>query len=153
MKTRLGKIIFAILFLLPVCANAIITKDFYYDGQIVDGDYFNKVNVWNTATVNMTGGSVPDNVIVHNSATFNFSGGNPGWISALDNSTANITGGFSAVSVGDNATGNISGNANVADASTGGSGTLNIYGGTIDVQLYSWQELIGDSHPFFLTSH
>lgn len=57
MKTRLWKIIFVILVLLPVCANA-TTMDFYNDGTITDGNNFGTVNIWDDANVTMTGGKV-----------------------------------------------------------------------------------------------
>jgi len=112
------------------------SKTFNSDGTIQDGDTWYGVSIYDTppnhTTVNMTGGLIVDNgIAVHNAATFNFSGGSSGWITAYDQSTANIIDGLSTVSVGDNATGNISGNASVAMASVGGSGIFNVYGGTI----------------------
>lgn len=35
-----------------------ITKDFYTDGQIADGNYFDVVNLWDSAVVDMIGGEV-----------------------------------------------------------------------------------------------
>jgi hypothetical protein len=69
--------------------------------------------------------------MVHDAATFNFSGGDLHYITAYDQSTVNITGGFSGVNVVQNATGNISGNANVGAANIDGSGILNVYSGSI----------------------
>jgi hypothetical protein len=57
MKTRLWKIIFAVLFLVPVCAKA-TTIDFNENGTITDGNVFDTVNIWDNANVTMTGGVV-----------------------------------------------------------------------------------------------
>lgn len=124
-------VFFAILLLLPVCANAM---DFYNDGWITDGNNFDTVNIWDSAVVNMTGGSVLDGMYVYNAATLNITGGSvsPGGLNAYDQSTVNISGGLvHGLGVIDHATANISNNASVATASASGSGTINIYGGTI----------------------
>jgi hypothetical protein len=111
-------------------------KYFYSDGTIQDGDSWYGVRIYDTppnhTTVNMTGGVIVDNGIsVYDAATFNFSGGVPGWISAYNQSIANITGGFSATNVTNNATVNISSNASVAMAEAYGFGIFNVYSGNI----------------------
>jgi hypothetical protein len=83
MKKGVLKIVFAVLFLLPVCANATIVKDFYTDGQIVDGNVFDTVNVWNTANVTMTGGEVVW-CNVYDSGIFTYNSGDIGFVYAYD---------------------------------------------------------------------
>ena len=92
MKKGLWKIIFAILFLLPVCANA-TTIDFYNDGTITDGNDFYWVNVWDNATVDMTGGRV-SNFYTYQTSTVNFSDGNVSSFHIEDTSHVNVSGGF-----------------------------------------------------------
>jgi hypothetical protein len=110
MKKKLAITLFAILFAFPICANATITKDFYTDGSVVDGNYFDVINVWNSATVNMSGGQVStfctyqtstldlsegliNDLIVCNSSNVNLTGGQIGYyLGAFDSSVVNIYG-------------------------------------------------------------
>ncbi|MCX5633994.1 MAG: hypothetical protein NTW93_10035 [Phycisphaerae bacterium] len=93
MKTRLWKIIFAIL-LLPVWVNA-TTIDFYTDGTITDGNVFDTVNIWNTATVDMIGGVVTWSFNTYNTSTLNISGGDTSaFINLHDDSILNLSGGI-----------------------------------------------------------
>jgi hypothetical protein len=137
MKTRLWKIIFAILFVFPFCAQA-TSITFTSDANIQAGDSWSSVSIYDTlpahTTVNMTGGVITDGgVHVYNAATFNFSGGTMygGGIEAHDQSTVNITSSVKGVGVSDNATVNISNNTSVAIADAYDFGILNVYGGTI----------------------
>ena len=88
MKTRLWKIIFAVLLLLPVCANA-TTIDFYTDGTITDGNVFNIANIWDSANVTMTGGIVY-HCNMNNSASLDFYDGYIGVIDMNDTSVARM---------------------------------------------------------------
>ena len=88
MKTRLWKIIFAVLLSLPLCANA-TTMDFYTDGTIVDGNNFERVNVWNTATVDMTGGRA-FYCNLYDSSAFNFYDGDVGAFSTYQSAIVNV---------------------------------------------------------------
>jgi len=92
MEKKLLKFVLAILFLLPVCANS-TTIDFYTDGQIVDGNYFDNVNVWNNANVTMTGGQVFD-FNTYQTSIINFSGGKVTHFYIYDNSQLNACGGW-----------------------------------------------------------
>jgi len=83
--------LFAFLFLLPLCANA-TTVDFYTDGTITDGDSYTTVNIWDTATVDMTGGNVSA-CNINNFASLISDNGSIGIIACCDNSTADILGG------------------------------------------------------------
>jgi hypothetical protein len=88
MKTRLWKIIFAIL-LLPVCANA-TTMDFYTDGTITDGNIFDIVNIWDIANVTMTGGWV-GNLYTYESSITNIDSGTIHFaIQTYDSSVVNL---------------------------------------------------------------
>lgn len=90
MKTRLWKIILAIL-LLPVCAKALIMRDFndHETGTIQTGDYYDIVNIWDSATVNMSGGQA-SSCYVNDAATLNYMDGVIWWMVASENSTVNV---------------------------------------------------------------
>ena len=90
MNTRLWKIIFAILLSLPLCANA-TTIDFNDNqtGTITYGNVFETVNVWDTATVDMTGGWAYY-CNLYDSSTFNFYDGDVGAFSTHQSATVNI---------------------------------------------------------------
>jgi len=74
-KWKLLRFVFAVLCLLPVCANAIIIKDFNTNGQIVDGNEFYTVNVRNNAMVDMLGGLITFSINTYNTSVLNISGG------------------------------------------------------------------------------
>jgi hypothetical protein len=92
MKKKLLGTILAIL-LLPVCANA-TTMDFYTDGTITDNNVFDTVNVWDTATVDMSGGNVVTSII-HDTATLNYTSGEIQFIITYGNSTVNVNSDYS----------------------------------------------------------
>ena len=75
MKKGALKFVFAVLILVPVCTKATIIKDFNENGTIATGDYYDQVNIWNTATVDMTGGRVTSTINTYNTSTLNISGG------------------------------------------------------------------------------
>jgi hypothetical protein len=83
----------AILFtFLPLCVNA-TTIDFYTDGTIQSGDYYNFVTLHDFATVTMTGGIV-NGVRAFDTSVFNFQSGTIGTVFQFyGSSTANISGG------------------------------------------------------------
>jgi len=85
-------ILLAILFLLPVCANA-TTIDFYNDGTIVDGNYFDQVNIWNDATVDMTGGYVAS-CDTFDTSVLNYLDGGIQWGVTHENSILNVYSGY-----------------------------------------------------------
>jgi len=92
-KWKLLRFVFAVLCLLPLCANATIDVNIYSDTTISSGDY-GAVNIYDTppdqTTVTMTGGTA-ESVWTYNSSIFNImQNGNVSWvISAQD--TSNIT--------------------------------------------------------------
>jgi hypothetical protein len=128
MKTRLWKIIFAILSLLPVCASA-TTIDFYEDGWITDGNVFDTVNVWDTATVNMTGGQVLD-FYTYQTSTVNLNAGDVlhGFY-AQNESIVNMSGGsIDHLIVYNTSIANLSGGQIGYHISASDSSIVNIYG-------------------------
>ena len=133
MKTRLWKIIFAVLFVLPVCAKA-TTIDFYTDGTIVDGNVFERVNVWDSATVDMTGGEV-SRFYTYLTSTVNFNGGTISSLFVGDNSQLNMSEGLidGSLNVSGSSIANLTGGqipfySQGAFISAGGSSIVNIYG-------------------------
>jgi len=159
MKKRLGKTIFAILFLLPVWAYS-TNITFTSSGTITDGNTYDNVYVRNNGTVvNMSGGQIQTNLITFDSSTFNMSGGlisSSGvyiTVGVNDLSTINISDGtiektnFVLYGSANISGGNITGNVNKANPSsilniTGGNlifgdfyiyGTLNISGGLLNI--------------------
>jgi len=97
MKTRKGISILLAILLLPVCAKALIVRDFndHETGTIQTGDYYDQVNVWDSANVSMTGGEV-GLLSSYNSSHINVTGGlvSPGWLAAYNNSIVEISGGI-----------------------------------------------------------
>jgi len=99
MKKRLWKTIFAILFLLPVCANA-TDKTFTTSGTIVDGNVYGSVYVQNDGTiVDMSGGQITNWLGTRDTSIFNMSGGLiSGFINIDYLSSFNVSGGTITVS-------------------------------------------------------
>jgi hypothetical protein len=136
MKKLVGiriSILLAILFLLPVCANAIT---FTSDANIQAGDNWMNVTIHDTppnhTTVNMTGGSVTDQMNIYTASTLNMSGGLVGGLAASEESTVNISGGsISMLSLYNNATATLSQNASIYTVGVGYSSIFNMNGGTI----------------------
>jgi hypothetical protein len=99
MKKRLLIITFATLTLMPVCTNA-TSIDFYADDRIGNGDNFDFVNIWNNATIEMTGGIVKYRIDTYNTSTLNISGGDVPYIDLHDASIVNLSGGLHIASDG-----------------------------------------------------
>ena len=95
MRTAIITIGLAVL-LLGGPAIAVENKDFYSDGNIMPGEQWNIVNIYDTppdyTTVDMSGGLV-DNLIPHNYSIFNMTDGKIFTLIAFDNSTNNLSGG------------------------------------------------------------
>jgi hypothetical protein len=96
MGTKLLKIVLAILFLLPVCANA-TNITFTSDANIQAGDSWGNVYIHDTlpahTTVTMTGGSVTDSMTVYDASKFNMYAGYLNSLSAHGSNTINVYGG------------------------------------------------------------
>lgn len=91
METRLTKLILAVLFVCAVCVNA-TTMDFYTDGEIVDGNVFGTVNIWDGVTVDMYGGVVTA-LNAKSVSTFNMYNGSVSSILCGNGSLAHLYGG------------------------------------------------------------
>jgi len=90
MGKKLLRLVFPVLFLLPLCANATTTKDFDANGTIQTGDSYDKIKIYNGITVGMYDGYVGE-VTGQLTSTFNMYGGSVG--SILITGCANIYGG------------------------------------------------------------
>jgi len=129
-------------------------KFFYSDGNIMPGEQWENVLVYNNGTtVNMSGGTV-DGIGTHNASTLNISGGNASTVEALDFSTINVTGGnIYGLMSRNNGIITLSGDAYVGSLvaydfgtilinsglidflSAAGNGKINLYGGKINDSL------------------
>jgi hypothetical protein len=90
MKKRLGKISFAILILLPVCAQAtVIDFNDHQTGTIQTGDNYDQVTLHDFAVVNMTDGNA-QSVWSYDSSAFNMQNGNVSLVISIQN-TSNVT--------------------------------------------------------------
>lgn len=135
MEKKLTKTIFAIL-IFTNCVFALPNKDFYSDGNIVSGEQWTNVNIYDTppnhTMINMTGGNVIE-ITCYDASTLNMSGGRIGselW--ALEQSTVNISGGWIyGLSAYNNATVNLSQDANIFNVAICDSGILNMANGSV----------------------
>jgi len=94
MKKGVGVSILLAILLLPVCAKALIVRDFndHEAGIIQTGDYYDQVNIWDDANVTMTGGEVLG-LYSYDSSTFNLRDGFVnGGLNAKNSSIMNLFG-------------------------------------------------------------
>lgn len=122
-------------------AGASGNKDFYSDGNIVSGEQWNVVNIYDTppnhTTVDMSGGYV-DNLIPNNFSTFNMTGGNISTLFAFDNSTSNLLGGsVYALNARGASVVNLSETINVFALDASGSTSINITDGMVNTLIAS----------------
>ena len=111
------------------------SKDFTSDGVIGEGEEYWDVGISNGATVDMTGGSVLNDLALAQQSTFNFYDGEIGGIYA-HYGDVNMHGGTAYVlRIVDSVT-NIHGGNIVGYIDIWPEGDLNIYGGNIDCDLY-----------------
>ena len=117
-------------------AGASENKDFYSDGDIMTGEQWNVVNIYDTppnrTIVDMSGGLV-DNLKPQNFSTFNMTDGKISTLIALDNSISNLSGG-SVYTIGAMGTSviNLSGTIDIFVVDVIDSGSINITGGLVD---------------------
>ncbi len=151
----------AVGIILTACETGVAAEDkiFTSSGQIVDGEEWNNVSIYNDDTiVDMLGGNV-DRMGTYDASTLNVTGGYVSTLDAHEFSTANVSGGYvHGASASDSATVILSGTASVVSLSargsfgtvnmTGGttkyaragdSGTLNLYGGVVTDSLNTWE--------------
>jgi hypothetical protein len=91
-----SKIVHTMVGVLLSCGGLAQAIDFYNNGSIVDGNNFDTVNIWNSATVNMTGGVISSAVNTHNTSVLNVSGGDLRgiFIDLYDSSALSLSGGL-----------------------------------------------------------
>jgi hypothetical protein len=135
MNTKIWLVIAAGMILM-VCQTGVAAEDkiFTSSGQIVDGEEWNNVSIYNDDTiVDMLGGNV-DRMGTYDASTLNVTGGHVSTLDAHEFSTANISGGYvHGASASDSARVILSGTASVVSLSARGSfGTVNMTGGTTE---------------------
>jgi len=111
-----------------------IDKIFTSSGQILDGEEWSNVYIYNDDTiVDMLGGDV-DGIGTYDASTVNVTGGHVNTFDALEFSTANISGGYVySLRAGDSATASIFDGGFVSSlTATGNLGTVSVYGGIVD---------------------
>jgi len=141
--------------------TAVEDKIFTSSGQILDGEEWNNVSIYNDDTiVDMLGGDV-HSIGTFDASTINFSGGHVLTLSALEFSTANVSGGivagldalnhstvnFSDIAIGGTIGAREFGTLNMTGGITdligaNDSGILNLYGGLITESLGAWNEAV-----------
>jgi len=138
--------------------TAVEDKIFTSSGQILPGEEWNNVYIYNDDTiVDMLGGDV-DGIGTYDASTINVTGGHVNTLDALEFSTANISGGFvyglnaknnSIVNFSDDAqalslgSGGDLSTVNMIDGITeylraGNCGIINLYGGVVSEYLNAW---------------
>jgi len=158
MKTKICIIITAIIFFTASEVAAVEDKIFTSSGQIVEGEFWSNVYIYNDDTiVDMLGGHL-DSIGTYDASTVNVTGGHVNTLDAHEISTANISGGYVyGLSTRDSGTAFLSDMGSVVARSargsfwtvnmTGGtteyaragdSGTLNLYGGVVTDSLNAW---------------
>ncbi len=135
MKTAIITIGLVVL-LVGGSASAVENKDFYSDGNIMTGEQWNIVSIYDTppdhTTVNMLGGLV-DVLKPYNASTFNMTFGEIYTLSAWEFSTVNVSGGsLSHIFAEEYSIINFSNQARGVGIGVNGSATMNMIGGTVD---------------------
>jgi len=127
-------IITMMVVLLPAAgASAYPDKYFYSSGQILPGEHWNNVYIYNDDTVvDMLGGGA-DGIGTYDASTVNILGGYVSTLSTLDLSTANVSGGYVYIlgAMGQS-TATFSGLAAGMSFGVEDSATLNVTGGMVD---------------------
>jgi hypothetical protein len=133
MKTKIVLMItIGLIVFLSSITFAADNKDFYESGQIVDGEVWNMVNIYNDGTVVDMSGGMCDFVGTHDRSTFNMTDGHADG-RADDYSTANISGGtFTGFHSWGHGTINLDGMASGHYLTAYSFGILNINGGIVD---------------------
>lgn len=158
MKTKIYLIVAAVIFSTASEVTAIEDKIFTSSGQIVEGEFWGNVYIYNDDTiVDMLGGLV-DGIATYDASTLNVTSGHINTLDALEFSTVNVSAGYVyTLWAWDSGTATLSGTGSVISLSsrgffgtvnmTGGSteyaragdsGTLNLYGGVVTDSLNAW---------------
>jgi len=95
MKPKTTYLLIVVMAILALCGSRVRAEciEFTTDGVIETGDVYGCVRILNDATVDMTGGTVTNYIALYDTGTLNLSGGSVDRIWANDSSTINITGG------------------------------------------------------------
>jgi len=129
MKTQLFIIISVLTLLSPSKAPAYPNWDIYSDANIVDGDEYDDINIYNSASVTMTGGTV-DSVLTHNTSKLLVYDGYIRKVDSWDNSTIEISGGtFNSTDPSGNSIISFSGSAQTSGVVVESFGSFDMYGG------------------------
>jgi hypothetical protein len=129
-EKMLNKIVILILGILLCCGGLTWAGNiaFYTDGAIIDGNVFQTVNIWNTATVNMTGGSVLS-LGAHNKSMLNISGGSIQGLGGYDSAIVNITSGTIITLIAHNSSlFNLRGGSITGELFAESAATINVFG-------------------------
>ena len=132
MKTKLLLLTAVIVVLTGGRAHAVPDKTFTSSGQILPGEEWNNVYIYNDDTiVDMLGGSA-DSIGTYDESTVNVTAGQVSTLDAREFSTANVLGGEVYILWAlDSASVNLSGTGTVSSLSARGSfATANMYGGS-----------------------
>ncbi len=134
MKTKIYLIVAAIIFFTASDLTAVEDKIFTSSGQIVEGEFWGNVYIYNDDTIiDMLGGLV-DSMGAYDASTVNVTGGDVSTLEAHEFSTVNVSGGYvHGLHALDHAIINFSDSARAINIVAGGDfGTVNITGGTVD---------------------
>jgi hypothetical protein len=117
----------------PLAQALPVDKDFTSSGQILDGEEWNNVSIYNDDTiVDMLGGLV-DQMQTYDSSMLNVTGGEIYSLYTREYSFANISGGtLGGVMTWDHATANLFDGGSVFSLGAGVSGIINMMGGTTE---------------------
>lgn len=131
MKAKLFTIILAVILFTASGLYAVPDKIFTSSGQILPGEEWENVYIYNDETlVNMTGGLV-DSIGTYDASMVNVTDGSVNTLDALEFSIANISGGYvHGASAWDHAVINFSGDAGAVSFGSREFGTVNMIGGT-----------------------
>jgi hypothetical protein len=114
--------------------------NFYSDGNIVAGDLWDTVYIYDTppshTMVNMSGGEVFGGIYLYDASTFNMTGGIGNILESYEFSTANISGNDSSrplyIYTRDSSIINFSGTADASQLQAYNTAKINITGGNVD---------------------
>jgi hypothetical protein len=132
MKPKVLASIVVLIFLIAAPALRAVDKTFTSSGQILPGEQWDNVYVYNDATIVDMLGGILDSIGTHDASTLNVFDGTVSTVTALEASRANVSGGYvHTLWAWDSATATLSGTGEVVSLSARGhSGIANMYGGS-----------------------
>jgi hypothetical protein len=134
MKPKVSANIVVLIFLIAAPALRAVDKTFTSSGQILPGEEWGNVYVYNDDTVVDMLGGILDSIVSNDASTLNVFDGEVSTLAALEFSTANIFGGsVHGAYAWDQASVTLSGTGTVLSFGAGGSsGTVNMLGGVAE---------------------